>query len=117
MIGLDSSSNVINWEFRHSKSNIEHSDGILSLAHCCKIGSKEKCDFSENRNFIGYSASTSFVHDESFFITRLSDAGEVDYCKIYKNGSGDLNSDIYSFSEGEEMAEVINFTNLSRKND
>lgn len=113
MIGLDSASTLINWEFRHSKSNTDYSDGILSLAECTNLMSRNQYEISENQNFIGFSAAPSFVNDEAFFFSRLTDDGQVDYCKLYKNGSDDSYSE--SFSNHEETSEVLDFTHISGK--
>lgn len=111
MIGLDSTSNLFNWEFRHSKSNIDYSDGILSLADCSNLLSQNLSELSENQKFIGYSAAPSFFNDESFFISRLTGDGQVDYCKIYKNGSDDSYSE--PFSNHDMTGEFFDLTHIS----
>ena len=63
----------------------------------------EKCAFntSNKNNF------------ESFFISRLADDGQVDYCKLYKNGSEDPYSD--SLSNHDMTGEILDLTNVSGK--
>ena len=68
----------------------------MSLAECTNLMSRNQYEISENQNFIGFSAAPSFVNDEAFFFSRLTDDGQVDYCKLYK------------------MAQMIHILNLSQ---
>ena len=85
----------------------------MSLTDCSKLFSQNRFDFSEKQKIIGYSAAPSFVNDESFFISRLADDGQVDYCKLYKNGSEDPYSD--SLSNHDMTGEILDLTNISGK--
>ena len=113
LIALDSASNLSHWEFRHSKSNIDYSDGILSMADCSRLFSKDNLDFPEDGKFIGLSTVPSFLDDESFFIARLTDDGEIDYCKICRNESDAPYSE--PLSPHEEAEDLLDLTYLSGK--
>lgn len=79
LIGLNSEFTPWYWELRHSKSNYEFSDGILSLTDCSELSAFDNYSLSEDRKFIGYSVNSSYNHSNTLLLTRLANDGELEY--------------------------------------
>ena len=113
MIGLNSSSELLRWEFLHSKSNRQHMDGILSLTDFSKLSQTKSQPSTQIPEYVGHSVTRSSINENKLFLSRLTSDGEVDYC-ILSNSEKD-----FPHSDPNEIfqnnGEIINFCNISGK--
>ncbi len=80
------------------------------MTDCLKLSKASHPPFSGNREYIGYSVDHSYSHNETLFITRLADDGELEYCKLSDTPSNQI---FESIPSDETAGEVLDFSHLS----
>ena len=101
------------WGARHSKSNVEFSDGVLSLTNISKFPlSYDSKHLLQDREYIGYSIDSCCSDGESLFFSRLADDGELEYCIISNNFSADP-FPVEPSSATENIGQILDFSSLS----
>ena len=117
LFAYDSSENTWNWTFKHSKSNIQHSDGILSLTDTSRLKDfNSSAPKQENRKFNGRAIAPSHKIEENSFLMLLSEDCELEYCRLESHSDSEV---LDTFSENvaelELESELVDYSHLSGK--
>lgn len=115
------SGNIWNWTFKHSKSNIQFLDGILSLADSSRFKVSELCshDLGKSCYFSGFSVASSQKINGNSFLMQFSENCEIDYCRLESYSESDsqtavdIHDNTVSFSDNDTELEFEDYSYMS----
>jgi hypothetical protein len=116
LFGINADSSFRYWEFNHSSSNVDNSDGLVSLSDSSNYFQLSQ---SSSQKYLGHAITPLNDYCREIFYSRLSSNGEISFCKFFPSGSKENDFSVHNIdnydSYSSTPADIRDFSSIYSK--